>query len=92
MQVERIGSIDALRQYVNETLCKREQLELGAFPFREKLLVRGDRPCGLMFSVWGPRSLLISAIWETERNLILFYDAVGERFQTTRLEIAPSLA
>ena len=92
MQVERIQSIDELRQYVYHTLCQHEQLELGAFPFTEKLLTRGDRPCGLLINLRGPRSVLFSAIWETERNTILFYNSVGERFQTTQLEVAPSLA
>jgi hypothetical protein len=32
-----------------------------------------------------------SAIWETERNMVLFYSSSGERFQKTQLVAAPAL-
>jgi hypothetical protein len=33
----------------------------------------------------------VSAIWETNRNTILFYDSSGERFQRVQLIAAPAL-
>jgi hypothetical protein len=38
----------------------------------------------------GPRSVKVTAIWELERNTILF--STGERFHRTRLSMAPALA
>lgn len=90
-EIERITSLNELRHYVNYILCQHEQLEIDAFPFTEKLLLRGDRPCGMFFSLRGPRSVVFSAIWETDRNTILFYNSTGERFRHTVLEQAPSL-
>lgn len=45
----------------------------------ERILVRGGNPCGIFFCVHGPRSVKLTAIWETERNTILFYGSAGER-------------
>ncbi|MBS0210677.1 MAG: hypothetical protein JSS27_17175 [Planctomycetes bacterium] len=91
-EIERLTSLNELRQYVNYILCQHEQLEIDAFPFTEKLLLRGDRPCGMFFSLRGPRSVVFSAIWETDRNTILFYNSTGERFRQTVLAQAPSLS
>jgi hypothetical protein len=33
-----------------------------------------------------------TAVWETDRNTILFYGAAGERFHRTQLVEAPSLS
>lgn len=87
-----LRSLDDLRQYVYETLCLRESLVSGAFHMSEQLLVRGGKPCGMHFCVHGPRAVMISAIWETRQNSILFYDSTGVRFQKTRLVAAPQLA
>jgi hypothetical protein len=88
---QRIETLDDLRDYVNETLCQHEHLEIGAFPMTERLLLRGSKCCGLYFCLHGPRQTKFSAIWETENNTILFYDSTGERFLKTRLVAAPSL-
>lgn len=84
-----IQSLDDLRDYVNETLCEFEQLECGAFPMTQRMLVRGGKPCGLYFCLHGPRAVTFSAIWETQNNTVLFYDSSGERFQKTQL-VAPA--
>jgi hypothetical protein len=88
---EQISNLENLRQYVIEVLCERNQLELGAFPVSERILVRSGKPCGLFFCLHGPRSVKFTAIWETEQNTILFYDATGERIHRTRLLRAPEL-
>lgn len=84
-RVQRIETLDDLRIYVNRTICDLEQLELGAFPISERILTRRGKPCGIYFCLHGPRSVKFSAIWETEQNRILFYDASGERYHRTQL-------
>ena len=87
----QIQSLDELRSYVNETLCDFDQLVPDAFRMTERLLVRAGKPCGLYFCLHGPRSVKFSAIWETDRNLVLFYDSSGERFQKTQLVASSAL-
>ena len=86
-----ISALSTLRQYVNETICERCELKIGAFPMTERILVRGGQPCGIYFCVHGPRSTKLSAIWETDRNQILFYGSRGERLQRTLLSESPQL-
>ncbi len=57
----------------------------------ERILVRGGRPCGILFCLHGPRAVKLTAIWETDRNSVLFYSATGERMQRSQLTHAPSL-
>lgn len=90
--VARIGSLDELRNYVNQTLCQRDHLEMGAFHLTEKLLLRRDEPCGMYFCLHGPRSVKFSAIWDALRNVVLFYGSSGERFLTAHLAQGPQLA
>jgi len=87
----QIQSLDDLRNYVNETLCDFGQLEPDAFRMTERTLVRAGKPCGIYFCLHGPRSVKFSAIWETERNRVLFYDSSGERCQKTQLVAASVL-
>ncbi len=87
----RLESLDDLREYVNETICNQEQLEIGAFKMTERILVRGGQPCGIYFCVHGPRQVKFTAIWETDTNSILFYSSTGERIFRTQLTEAPSL-
>jgi hypothetical protein len=88
---ERLHNLESLREYVNKVLCEFDQFEIGAFRMTERILVRGDRPCGIFFCLHGPRSVKVTAVWETESNTILFYSSTGERFQRTRLMKAPRL-
>jgi len=76
---------------VNATLCEHEHLELEAFPLTEQVLNRNGRACGMFFCLHGPRSVRITAIWEIERNVVLFYGSTGERFATVQLLCAPPL-
>ena len=84
-------TLEDLRVYVNHTLCSREQLEPNAFPLSERLLIQRDKPCGMYFCLHGPRAVKFTAVWDAMRNLVMFYGATGERFQTTRLMDAPVL-
>jgi len=80
-----------IRDFINETFCSYYQLQAGAFQMTERLLRRGGKPCGVHFCLQGPRAVRFTAIWETERNQVLFYGSTGERFLKTQLVEAPSL-
>jgi len=87
----QIRSLDDLRDYVNETLCTQYQLQIDAFHLTERILRRSGKPCGIYFCLHGPRAVKFTAIWETDRNQILFYGSGGERFQKTQLLESPRL-
>jgi len=82
---QQIHDLDDLREYVNQTLCQHDQLQTDAFRMTERIIRRGSKPCGIYFCLHGPRAVKYTAIWETDRNQVLFYVAGGERFQKTQL-------
>jgi hypothetical protein len=91
-EYQRLHDRSAIRQYVSETLCEKDQLEADFFPLSEQVLVRGGAPCGVYFCLQGPRSLCLTAVWETDSNTILFYGSRGERFRKTQLISPPGIA
>jgi hypothetical protein len=91
IRFQQIESIDDLREYVNNTICSQYQLQVGAFRLTQRVLVRGDKPCGMYFCLHGPRATKFTAIWETDRNQVLFYGSRGERFLKTQLHEGPRL-
>ena len=90
-EVQRLDDLHAIRRYVTVTLCEKDQLEANTFPLFERILVRGGSPCGLFFYLCGPRSLCLTAIWETDSNTILFYGSRGERFRKIQLVAPPRI-
>lgn len=80
-----IRSMDDLRTFVHSTLCHRENLVADQFSMSEMQLNRRGRECGLQFSIHGPRSVRLGAIWASDHNTIYFYDAAGIRFSKVRL-------
>ncbi len=90
-RLERLQNLENLRDYVSNILCYHDQLERDAFRMTERILVRGGKPCGIFFCLNGPRSVKITAIWETQQNTILFYSSNGQRFHRTQLVKAPQL-
>jgi hypothetical protein len=88
----QIDNLKALRVFIHHALCEQNELEVGVFEITERILVRGARPCGMFFCLHGPRSVKLTAIWETDRNTILFYNSCGERVGKTQLVQAPILA
>jgi hypothetical protein len=82
----KIQNLDDLREFITEILCDRDQLEVGAFPITERVLVRGGRACGMYFCLHGPRSVKLSAIWDAMNNSVLFYGSSGERFHKACLK------
>ena len=91
-ETQRLDDLHSIRRYVNETLCEQDKLEADHFPLSERILVRGGAPCGVFFCLHGPRSLCLTAIWETDSNTILFYGSRGERFRRTQLIAPPHIA
>jgi hypothetical protein len=81
-----IHNLDDLRQYVHRVLCERESLLQDQFQMSEMQLTRNGRECGLQFSLQGPRSVRLGAIWAADHNLIYFYDANGTRFLKVQLK------
>ncbi len=86
-----IHNLDDLRRYVHHTICEHNELEVNVFEITEKILLRGGKPCGVYFCLHGPRSVKLTAIWETESNTILFYGSTGQRMHRTHLVAAPEL-
>ena len=84
-------TVEEIRCYVAETLSRLESLLSDQYEVTQRVLYRSGRPCGIHFSLQGPRALVLSAIWETEQNSILFYGSCGRRMHRTKLANAPSL-
>jgi len=82
---QQINNLDELREFVNVTLCDHYQLQIDAFHLTEHVLRRGGKPCGIYYCLHGPRAVKFTAIWEIDRNQVLFYSASGERFLKTQL-------
>ena len=88
---QQIESVRDLRDYVNTTICTYYQLQEGVFSMTERILLRNGKPCGIIFCLHGPRATKLTAIWETDRNQVLFYGSRGERFLKIQLLEAPQL-
>ena len=86
-----IENICQLRQFVSQTLCHENDIEEGIFQVTEKVLTKCGETCGILFCLHGPRSVKLTAIWETISNSIIFYGSSGERFKKTVLTEAPTL-
>jgi hypothetical protein len=89
--VNAIDNLEGLREFVYATLCEIFQLQVGAFPITERTLNRAGRPCGIYFCLQGPRAVRFTAIWETERNQVLFYGPNGERILKSQLMDGPQM-
>jgi hypothetical protein len=82
------SGVQGLKDYIYQTLCHHEKLEVGVFPMTQRILMRRATPCGMYFCLHGPRSVKFTAIWDADRNTVLFYGATGERFMKTELPTA----
>jgi hypothetical protein len=89
--LDAIRHLDHLRAFIHKTLCDRENILPDQFERNETPLLRGGRDCGLHFWVQGPRSVRLEAFWETERNIVFFYDARGNRFLKVELPERPAV-
>jgi hypothetical protein len=85
-KVNDVHTVDELRHFIHQTLCEKENLLADQFTMTEVRLTRGKEPCGLQFSLRGPRNVRLGAIWVADRNLVYLYDARGERYAKLRLK------
>lgn len=86
-----INNLVQLRQFVSRTLCHLNDFEEGIFQITERILVRYGKQCGILFCLHGPRSVRLTAIWETVTNSVIFYGSTGEKICRTALESQPEL-
>jgi hypothetical protein len=84
--IETIRTFDDLRRYIHRELCAKENLLSDQFTMTEMPLLRKNRTCGVQFSLHGPRSVRLGAIWASDHNMIYFYDTRGERYHKLRLK------
>lgn len=80
-----IHSLHDLRSYILLTLCDHENLIPEQYRLQESKLIRRGTECGRQFTLHGPRSVRLGAVWASDRNDLFFYDARGERFRKERL-------
>lgn len=85
LPTDRIVTLNDLRAYIHRMLCAKENLLAEQFGMTETALKRRGRECGLQFSLQGPRSVRLGAIWAADPNIVYFYDAAGERFGKVKL-------
>jgi hypothetical protein len=89
--VVSLATLGELRNYVRETLCARDRLEIESTPLYAAEVKRGGRLCGYLFHIEGPRLLRNSALWSESDHRILFYDSIGTRFFEVNLSDSPAL-
>ncbi len=78
-------TLEELRDFIYRWLCRREQLVEGVYQMTQRILWRRNRPCGVYFCLHGPRAVKFAVVWDLQRQVLLFYDPTGQRYQTTRL-------
>lgn len=78
-QIVKVDEFQAVKQFVHEELCEKNQLERDAFEMSERVLTRHGKPCGFYFCIYGPRSVRLTAVWDLNRGAIFFYDSMGRR-------------
>jgi hypothetical protein len=86
-KVNDVHTLDELRHFIHKTLCEKENLLVDQFTMTEFELTRGKKPCGIQFSLRGPRNVRLGAIWVADRNLVYLYDARGTRYAKLRLTV-----
>jgi hypothetical protein len=74
--VERLTTLQQLREHVSKVLAEHDQLDPEQAPLRQSILRRRGRPCGLFFQLQGPRHVRTYAVWAGEENRVLFYDSL----------------
>lgn len=78
-QIVKGNEFEAVRDYVRDELCEKNELEKDAFQMSARVLTRGGKPCGFYFCIYGPRSVRLTAVWDLKEAAILFYDSLGRR-------------
>ena len=84
-QTATVATLDELRQFIHTKLCEKENLLAEQFRLREAALMMRGRQCGMEFTVKGPRSIRLGAIWASDQSIVNFYDTQGERYLKVKL-------
>lgn len=82
---QAIESFAELHTYVHHTLCESENLLSDQFQTQRSPLIAKEKVCAIEYSLRGPRSLRLAAIWAADQNVIYFYNARGERHLKVKL-------
>ncbi len=80
-----------VRVVVLEMLTQRDRLRGADARMSEQPLLRGGRVCGIHFALYGPREVLLTAIWDADASTLWCYDSRGERFKTLPISV-PTVA
>jgi hypothetical protein len=86
-----LPTLEALFEFVRQTLCARDRLEIQSTPFFAADIRRRGRLCGYLFHIEGPRMLKNSAVWAEEEHRMFFYDSIGTRYHEVQLSESPLL-
>ncbi|WP_171186285.1 hypothetical protein [Alienimonas chondri] len=78
-------TLEQLHAYVHETLCARENLLTAQFRTVAAPLSRAGKPCGCQYTLLGPRSVRLTAVWDAVRNCLFLFDATGARIEKRML-------
>ena len=78
-QIVKGNEFEAVREFVRDELCEKNELERDAFQMSERVLTRQGKPCGFYFCIYGPRNVRLTAVWDLNKNSIFFYDSLGRR-------------
>ncbi len=80
MSPDQIHTLDDLRRFVHIELCRKENLLGDQFTLQESPLKSRGKSCAVQFTLWGPRSIRLGAIWSCDSNVVYFYDTQGQRY------------
>ncbi len=83
---QKLTCMHELRRFVHATLCNKESLLAEQFQMREAALMSRGARCAMQFTVRGPRSIKLGAIWAIDQAVIFFYDTQGERYLKVNLD------
>ncbi|MFH5805703.1 hypothetical protein [Alienimonas sp. DA493] len=78
-------TLEQLHAYVHETLCARENLLTEQFRTVAAPLTKAGKPCGCQYTLLGPRSVRLTAVWDAVRNCLFLFDATGARIEKRML-------
>jgi hypothetical protein len=62
-----VDTIEALRSYIAKTLASFESLDASQWQLRQQVLYRSGKPCGMHFSLQGPRMASIDRVQSAGR-------------------------
>jgi hypothetical protein len=79
MALEEHTDLASVREFVMTQLSDENGLLPNAFPITERVLYRHDVACGVFFCLHGPRSIRLTAVFDTDAERILLYDSLGQR-------------